>query len=319
MGGHSRVEAARGAAPEAKPFIFAQIGTWPCHDNGMITGIRFAQQAALALPNVGMVVAADIGDAAGVMHPVHPPYKQEVARRAATIAEGLVHGNRSVLPHGPAVVSVVWDAWDATWGAFHHGTPAIGSGVCQGTGWYCGGVRVTFDRDVVLRQSYGDAFGFRSGFQLFNDVGGDPALGGTSLGDRQLLSPLCTNCTVCPCAQELDVQGLVGRTLQLNVTFISGRPSVLKSVETGKGRSTKYRWRPRRFRLARRTYAPWGGASYVWRTQRNQEFETYPHPAVVLRPSYRYAWHDYPTMRLFATDGRPVPPFNITLRLRRGT
>ena len=29
-----------------KPFIFAQIATWPCHDNGMITGIRYAQQAS---------------------------------------------------------------------------------------------------------------------------------------------------------------------------------------------------------------------------------------------------------------------------------
>ena len=37
------------------------------------------------LPAVGMVVAADIGDPGGVNHPVHPPYKQEVARRLGVL------------------------------------------------------------------------------------------------------------------------------------------------------------------------------------------------------------------------------------------
>ena len=219
--------------PPPRPFIFAQISTWPCHDNGMITGIRYAQNAALALPGVGMVVTADIGDPAGVMHPVHPPFKQEVARRAGLIAERLVHGDMTVPLQGPQVVRVDWDPWDSSWVAWHHGTPATGTGVCGPTGaaqgWYCGGIRVTFDRDVVLRPSYGLQYGMRSGFKLFNAATGSAALGGTSLGDRQLVSPLCTNCTVCPCSQELDVGGLVTpRTLQLNTTFIFGKPSVLK-------------------------------------------------------------------------------------------
>jgi hypothetical protein len=48
------------------------------------------QLAALELPGVGMAVTADIGDPAGVYHPIHPPYKQEVGRRAALAAENLV-------------------------------------------------------------------------------------------------------------------------------------------------------------------------------------------------------------------------------------
>jgi hypothetical protein len=60
---------------QSQPFIFVQIATWPCHDNGMITGIRNAQQQVAELgdelPAVGMVVAADIGDPGGVNHPVY--------------------------------------------------------------------------------------------------------------------------------------------------------------------------------------------------------------------------------------------------------
>ena len=88
----------RWAAPSSSeaPFIFAQIAPWPDHDIGIISGIRFAQQAALQLPKVGMVVTADIGDPAGTFHPIHPPWKQEDARRAALIAESLVHNKTEV-------------------------------------------------------------------------------------------------------------------------------------------------------------------------------------------------------------------------------
>ena len=129
---------------QQQPFMFVQISTWPCHDNGMITGIRYAQQqvadlsapgASPPLPAVGMVVAADIGDPAGVNHPVHPPYKQEVARRAGLLAERLVHGNTAIALQAPTVVAVRWDAWTPTWGDFHHGTPASRAfGACQAIG-----------------------------------------------------------------------------------------------------------------------------------------------------------------------------------------
>lgn len=83
-----------------------------------------------------------------------------------------------------------------------------------------------------LRQScrsYGLVYGMTAGFELFNNVTGTAAMGGTSAGDRQLTSALCVDCTKCPCSQPVSVSGMVGpRTLQLNTTFISGIPSILK-------------------------------------------------------------------------------------------
>ena len=56
------------------PYIFVQLAPWPAHDVGLIAVQRYAQLAALKLPNVGMVVGADIGDPAGKYHPIHPPW-----------------------------------------------------------------------------------------------------------------------------------------------------------------------------------------------------------------------------------------------------
>ena len=211
------------------PFTYVQLAPWPDHDVEVIAGARYAQQAALALPAVGQVVAADIGDPAGAFHPIHPPFKQEVARRAALVAERLVKGNASVPLHGPVPVAVRWDAWNESWGLYHHGVP---SGVCTQNGWRCGGIRVTFDQPIELRDGFARANGGASagGFELWNEVAGDPALGGTSVGGRQLASALCTDCTKCPCSQPLELGGVLadGRTLQLNTTFISGVPTTLK-------------------------------------------------------------------------------------------
>ena len=65
---------------------------------------------------------------------------------------------------------------------------------------------------------------------------------------------LCTDCTKCPCWQPLEFSVIDETTLQLNTTFISGKPA-----------------------------------------------------------SLRYAMHDYPTMVVFDSDGRPAPPFNVTI------
>jgi hypothetical protein len=75
------------------PFVFTQIGTWPDGDSGIIPSMRYAQRAALQLPAVGMVVSADIGDPAGVYHPIHPPFKQEVGRRTALCTSGAITGH----------------------------------------------------------------------------------------------------------------------------------------------------------------------------------------------------------------------------------
>lgn len=90
------------------PFIFAQLSAWPDQNTGIVAGMRYAQQAALALSHVGMAVAADLGDPAGVFQPIHTPFKQELGRRAALVAESLVYGDNTVSLHGPRVVNVTW-------------------------------------------------------------------------------------------------------------------------------------------------------------------------------------------------------------------
>merc|ERR1712023_20930 len=67
---------------EDVPFVFVQVAPWPANDVGYISGIRYAQDVSRSgLSNVGMAVAADIGDPAGAYHPIHPCFKQEVGRR----------------------------------------------------------------------------------------------------------------------------------------------------------------------------------------------------------------------------------------------
>ena len=68
-----------------------------------------------------------------------------------------------------------------------------------------------------------------SGFELWNDQLGQPALGGTSAGSRQLLSNLCAICSKCPCMQPLEFGGMIGpRTIQLNTTFVNGKPATVR-------------------------------------------------------------------------------------------
>ena len=69
-----------------------------------------------------MVVAADIADPAGSYHPIHPPWKAELGRRAWLWADNAVYGNASSPTSGPRVVATTWDVWDASWGDYHHGT-----------------------------------------------------------------------------------------------------------------------------------------------------------------------------------------------------
>ena len=62
---------------------------------------------------------------------IHPPWKQEISRRAAVIAENLVHGDKAVALQGPTPLTVRWDPWEAGWGDFHHhelGASVPGSG-----------------------------------------------------------------------------------------------------------------------------------------------------------------------------------------------
>jgi sialate O-acetylesterase len=73
------------------PFYFVQLANFG-DENEMVNRdwarLREAQAKVLELPNTGMAVTVDIGDA----HNIHPRNKQEVGRRLALIAKVKVYG-----------------------------------------------------------------------------------------------------------------------------------------------------------------------------------------------------------------------------------
>jgi sialate O-acetylesterase len=73
------------------PFYFVQLANFG-DENEVVNRdwarLREAQAKALELPNTGMAVTIDIGDA----HDIHPKNKQEVGRRLALIAKARIYG-----------------------------------------------------------------------------------------------------------------------------------------------------------------------------------------------------------------------------------
>jgi len=200
------------------PFLFVQLACWPTGAAAnMLSSFRYAQARQQAQqPRTGMVVSADLCDPAGPFHPIHPVWKEEVARRAFLWADAEVYGNESSPRGGPSVVAApAWDAWDSSWGDFHFGTGA-NSYVCASTGQFgCGGIRLRFDRPVALRSFfvpppaaatdavYGFAQGASSGFALAQNG----SLGAWS-------QPVVLT--------SVSADGL---TAQLNVTWIGPEPT----------------------------------------------------------------------------------------------
>eukprot|EP00048_Salpingoeca_helianthica_P014337 m.221182 g.221182 ORF g.221182 m.221182 type:complete len:553 (-) comp15737_c0_seq1:659-2317(-) len=187
------------------PFVFVQISSWPSLDNGMIATQRWAQMAALSLPKVGMAVSADLGDPASPFHPIHPPWKAEVARRVSISALNVVYGNTQYPRFGPKLTQVYVDDWSVSWGDYHLG---FGSGVCgAGSGFLCLGIRLVFDEPLNITSTYGLNYGYPSGFELFDRTGNvfQPATLTTILNEN---------------------------TVQLNATWVwygsNGRPTVLR-------------------------------------------------------------------------------------------
>jgi sialate O-acetylesterase len=96
------------------PFYFVQLASYlPLADNTLKGStwaeLRDAQRQALVLPNTGMAVAIDIGDA----NDIHPRNKQEIGRRLALLALNRDYGKpqrdsapllRSVSPQGEKLV-----------------------------------------------------------------------------------------------------------------------------------------------------------------------------------------------------------------------
>jgi sialate O-acetylesterase len=88
------------------PFLFVQLANYraralePCASTW--AALREAQAQALLLPNTGMAVALDIGEAADI----HPKNKQDVGRRLARLALRHTYGFQDVVPCGPVFASV---------------------------------------------------------------------------------------------------------------------------------------------------------------------------------------------------------------------
>ncbi len=82
------------------PFYFVQLANWHAGSDTATRSpwaeLREAQTMALELPNTGMAVAIDIGEASDI----HPKNKQEVGRRLALNALAKIHG-KSVEYSGP--------------------------------------------------------------------------------------------------------------------------------------------------------------------------------------------------------------------------
>lgn len=80
-------------------FNFVQIAPFEYgqEDPGVLPRFWVAQQAALAIPNTGMVVTTDISD----IKDIHPRNKQEVGRRLALIALNRTYGKADVVCEGP--------------------------------------------------------------------------------------------------------------------------------------------------------------------------------------------------------------------------
>jgi sialate O-acetylesterase len=92
------------------PFFFVQLAAYP-NGGGIYPQIRYAQTAALALPNVGMATAIDLGDPTSPIDPIHPRNKQEVGRRLALSALGQVYG-RQIVFSGPVPTNFTYTKFD---------------------------------------------------------------------------------------------------------------------------------------------------------------------------------------------------------------
>ena len=88
------------------PFYFVQLANFmkvkPRPAESTWAELREAQTQALSLPNTGMAVTIDIGDATNI----HPTNKQEVGRRLALIARHNVYGDTSLVYSGPLYKSM---------------------------------------------------------------------------------------------------------------------------------------------------------------------------------------------------------------------
>lgn len=92
----------RGRFSADLPFVIVQLAGFGAHasepaDNGWADLRESQRLVALADPRTVIAAAHDLGE----IHDIHPPNKQELARRMALAARHLVHGESDIAPSGP--------------------------------------------------------------------------------------------------------------------------------------------------------------------------------------------------------------------------
>jgi len=85
------------------PFLFVQLAAYTQLSEGyiLLPEIRLAQEVAVQLPYVAMATATDLGDPKSPWGDIHPRYKQEVGRRLALLASGLIYEKKQTGDAGP--------------------------------------------------------------------------------------------------------------------------------------------------------------------------------------------------------------------------
>lgn len=88
------------------PFLIVQLPNFmavkPQPSESTWAGVRESQAKALALPNTGVAVTIDVGDAGNI----HPPDKLDVGRRLALVARRVAYGETTGVHTGPTFKSM---------------------------------------------------------------------------------------------------------------------------------------------------------------------------------------------------------------------
>lgn len=91
-------------AQKELPFLYVQLTSYrdtaTVPSQGLWPWVRYAQQSALALPNTGMAVIYDVGDAKDI----HPKNKQDVGVRLSLLARKIVYKEK-IIANGPQLLS----------------------------------------------------------------------------------------------------------------------------------------------------------------------------------------------------------------------
>jgi hypothetical protein len=134
---------------------------------------RPGDDAYLRAPHTAVAVVADLCDQAHVVGNCHSPRKMEEAQRFALIAEGLVHGNKSVPTSGPRPVAAC----------------TVTCPNCSAkSGPSCMRLRVLFDQEVVVRPGAASVNHTDYGFTFhYGNRSENLTFAGLSQGDRRVV------------------------------------------------------------------------------------------------------------------------------------